>query len=124
MAFAGATLQSGIDMVCQVLDFDSHLDGADLVITGEGQADRSTIFDKAPVGVARHAQAHGVPTVLLAGSLGQGHEELYQHGISALMCIADHPMAFEQSLERTDSLLEGAAERVMRLVKLGGLGGP
>ena len=118
MAFAGAQLQSGIDMVCQVLDFDSHLAGADLVITGEGRADRSTIFNKAPVGVARHAQAHGVPTVLLAGGLGPGHEELYGHGIAAVLCIADRPMSFEQSLNRTGELLESAAEQTMRLVLL------
>ena len=118
MAFAGAQLQSGIDMVCQVLDFDSHLAGADLVITGEGRADRSTIFNKAPVGVARHAQAHGVPTVLLAGGLGPGHEKLYGHGIAAVLCIADRPMSFEQSLNRTGELLESAAEQTMRLVLL------
>ena len=116
MAFAGAQLQSGIDMVCQVLDFDSRLEGADLVITGEGRADRSTIFNKAPVGVARHAEAHGVPTVLLAGGLGPGYEELYGHGIAAVLCIADRPMSFEQSLARTGELLESAAEQTMRLV--------
>ena len=38
--------------------------------------------------VARHASAHGVPTVLLAGSLGEGHEELYQHGVVAILCIS------------------------------------
>ena len=59
MAFTGAALQSGIDMVCEVLGFDALLEGADLVITGEGRADHSTIFNKAPVGVARHAR----PTV-------------------------------------------------------------
>ena len=81
MAFTGATLQSGIDMVCEVLNFDSLLEGADLVITGEGRADHSTIFNKAPVGVARHAQAHGIPTVLLAGGLGPGYEELYDYSL-------------------------------------------
>ena len=118
MAFAGAQLQSGIDMVCEVLDFDSLLEGADLVITGEGRADHSTIFNKAPVGVARHAQAHGVPTVLLAGGLGPGYEELSGHGISAVLSISDRPMTFDQSLARTGELLESAAEQMMRLVML------
>ena len=119
MAFAGAKIQSGIDMVCQVLDFDSHLAGADLVITGEGRADRSTVFDKAPVGVARHARAYGVPTVLLAGSLGQGHEELYDHGVAAILCISDGAMTFQQALGRTGEMLEGTAERAVRLFLLG-----
>ena len=119
MAFAGATLQSGIDMVCEVLNFDALLQDADLVITGEGRADRSTIFNKAPVGVARHAQAHGVPTVLLAGSLGPGYEELYEHAVAAVVCIADRPMSFEQSLSRSGELLESAAENTMRLILAG-----
>ena len=119
MAFAGAELRSGIDMVCDVLGFDAHLEGADLVVTGEGRADHSTIFDKAPVGVARRALACGVPTILLAGSLGPGHEELYQHGIAGLVCIADRPMSFQQSLQRTEELLEGAAQRTMRLMGAG-----
>ena len=119
MAFTRATLQSGIDMVCDVLGFDSLLEGADLVITGEGRADHSTIFNKAPVGVARHAQAHGVPTVLLAGGLGPGYEELYDHGLAAVVCIADRPMTFDVSLSRTAELLEAAAERSMRLIATG-----
>lgn len=119
MAFAGAKIRSGIDMVCQVLDFDAHLAGADLVITGEGRADHSTVFDKAPLGVARHARAHGVPTVLLAGSLGEGHEELYAHGVASILCISDGAMTFQQALSRTGMMLEGTAERAVRLFLLG-----
>ena len=119
MAFAGAEIRSGIDMVCQVLDFDSHLAGADLVITGEGRADRSTVFDKAPVGVARHAKALGVPTMLLAGSLGEGHQELYDHGVASILCISDGAMTFQQALGRTGEMLEGTAERAVRLFLLG-----
>ncbi|MAZ60372.1 MAG: glycerate kinase [Chloroflexi bacterium] len=120
LAFANAELRSGIDMVCDVLEFEKHVNGADLVITGEGQSDASTVYDKAPMGVARKATAHNVPTVVLAGSLGKGYEELYKHGISAVVCIADRPMAFDQSLSRTEELLEAAADRTMRLIKLGG----
>ena len=119
MAFAGATLQSGIDMVCEVLNFDAILEDADLVITGEGRADRSTIFNKAPAGVARLARRRGVPTVLLAGSLGQGYEDLYDHDLAAVLGIADRPMNFEQSLSRSAELLQSAAECTMRLILTG-----
>jgi len=118
IAFAGGKLQSGIDMVCQVLDFDRHLEGADLVFTGEGRADKSTVFDKAPVGVARHAMAHGVPSILLAGSLGDGHEELYNHGVASILCISDGAMSFQHALGRTDLMLQGTAERAMRIFLL------
>ncbi len=116
MAFAGGRLQSGIDMVCEVLGFEEQVKDADLVLTGEGRADLSSIYDKAPVGVARKAAPFQVPTVILAGSLGDGYEELYRNGISGVVCIADRPMSFERSLSRTEELLEGAAARTIRLL--------
>ena len=119
MAFANCRLQSGIDLVCEVLDFDKHIQDADLVLTGEGRADLSSIYDKAPVGVARKASPYGVPTVILAGSLGDGYEELYRHGIAGVVCIADRPMSFERSLARTEELLEDAAQRTIRLLQVG-----
>ena len=119
MAFTNCLLQSGIDLVCEVLNFEEHIIGADLVLTGEGRADLSSIYDKAPVGVARKAAPHGVPTVILAGSLGDGYRELYGHGIAGIVCIADRPMSFERSLARTEELLEDTAERTVRLLRHG-----
>ena len=119
IAFANCELRSGIDMVCDALDFDRHAATADLVITGEGRADRSTAFDKAPVGIARRSRAFGVPTLLLAGSLGEGYDALYQHGIDAIIPIAEEPATLETSLQNGAELLERAAERALRLYNLG-----
>ena len=119
IAFANCELRSGIDMVCDALDFDRHAATADLVITGEGRADRSTAFDKAPVGIARRSRAFGVPTLLLAGSLGEGYDALYQHGIDAMIPIAEEPATLEASLQNGAELLERAAERALRLYNLG-----
>ncbi len=119
IAFANAELRSGIDMVCDALDFDRHAAAADLVITGEGRADRSTAFDKAPVGIARRSKAFGVPTILLAGSLGPGYDVLYRHGIDAIIPIAEEPVSLETSLTMGAELLERAAERAIRLYVLG-----
>ena len=115
MAFADATLQSGIDLICQSVDFDSHLEGADLVITGEGRIDASTAFNKAPVGVAKRAKAKGVSVLALAGSLGTGYQQVYDHGIDAVLPISDRPMSFRESLSRTRELLCDAADRGVRL---------
>ena len=120
MAFARAALRPGIDLVCEALDFDHHLEGADLVITGEGQVDASTAYNKAPVGVARRAKARRIPVVLLAGSLGPGYQDVYAHGIDSVVPIADRPMSLRESLARTQELLAAAAERTVRLVRVGG----
>ena len=119
IAFANCDLRSGIDMVCDALDFDASAADADLVITGEGRADRSTAFDKAPVGIARRSRALGLPTLLVAGSLGEGYDALYQHGIDAIIPIAEEPSTLESSLQNGSALLERAAERAVRLYALG-----
>ena len=110
-------------LVSQVFEygrfFGHYARGADLVITGEGRADRSTAFDKAPVGIARRSRALGAPTLLLAGSVGDGYESLYDHGIDAIMPIGEEPATLESSLQNGAALLERAAERALRLYRLG-----
>ena len=120
MAFLNARVESGVDLVCRVLGLEDHLEGADLVVTGEGRADSSTIYDKAPVGVARLAKARGIKVVLMAGSLGRGYEQVYEHGIDAVVPIISRPMAFDESLSRSFDMLRAATERTMRLLVAGG----
>lgn len=68
-ALMDVELRSGIDMVLDVVDFDKTVEGADLVVTGEGRVDRQTLMGKAPAGVARRAQRYGVPCVAVGGSV-------------------------------------------------------
>jgi len=67
LAFLGARLIPGIDLLLDLVGFDAALDGADLVVTGEGSFDAQSLAGKAPVGVARRARTAGVPVVVLAG---------------------------------------------------------
>ena len=120
MAFMSAEIESGIDLICQVLGLEERLAGVDLVITGEGRVDVSTTYDKAPVGVARLAKVKGIPVIAMAGSLGTGYEKVYQHGVDAIVPILDRPRTFEDSISRTYDLLRSTTERTMRLLKLGG----
>lgn len=119
VAFLGGELTSGIDLISDVLNLEENIKDADLIITGEGQTDRSSIFDKGPVGIARMASEYSVPTVILTGSLGRGYRQVYAHNIAAVIPIADKPMRFEVSLLRTKQLLQSTAERVMRLLLIG-----
>ena len=121
VAFTNAEIESGVDLVCRVLGFDEQLEGADLLITAEGRVDGSTIYDKAPVGVARRAKARGIPVIAMAGSLGAGYEEVYEYGIDAVVPILDRPISFEDSISRSFDLLYRATERAMRLLALNAL---
>ena len=118
MAFADARLRPGADIVIDALDLDSRLEGASLVIVGEGQTDRSTIFNKAPVAVAQRAKARGIPTVAISGSLGEGYELVHEHGIDAAFSILDGCMSLEDALSDTARLVTNATEQVCRAVEV------
>ena len=67
VAFAGARLQRGVEIVADAVNLRRRIAGADLVITGEGRLDASSAFGKTAVGVARMAKEAGVPVVAIAG---------------------------------------------------------
>ncbi len=119
LAFAGAELRSGADIVLEALDMEGKLEGADLVIVGEGRMDGSTVFDKAPVAVAKRARRRGIPVVAVCGSLGRGYEDVHRHGIDAVFSAVDGPMTLEEALADTERLVAAATEEACRAVATG-----
>jgi glycerate kinase len=119
VAFLDAALESGAEIVLRLMGAERHLAEADLLITGEGQIDAQTAYGKGPMSVAKMAQAQGVPVIALAGSLGQGAEAVYEHGIDALLSITAGPMTLDDAMRDTAHLLEAAAARALRLVRVG-----
>ncbi|WP_323176289.1 glycerate kinase, partial [Pseudomonas alvandae] len=91
-AFLKAQFRTGVEVVAQLTGLADAISGADLVITGEGRFDAQTLRGKTPFGVARIAQRHGVPVLVVAGTLGEGYEALYEHGIDAAFALANGPM--------------------------------
>jgi glycerate kinase len=88
MAFLNAKLVPGASLVVDASGFDRSLDGAQLVITGEGRVDSQTAQGKAPGEVARRAKAAGVPALLIAGSKGDGWESLLSSGVGTVVLLA------------------------------------
>ncbi len=113
-AFFPAIMKRGIDVVIEYTRLRDHLRGADLVFTGEGQIDFQTASGKTPVGVAQAAQKLGIPTFVLAGSIGRGIEELYEFGIHSIHSIVNAPMTLQAAIERAPELLAQTAEQVIR----------
>jgi glycerate kinase len=114
IAFLGAELRTGIDLVLQLVGFERALDGADLVITGEGKLDAQSLRGKAPVGVARAAAAHGVPVVVMAGAVEVAGRELRAAGFEEAHALLELEPDPERSMAEAASLLERLAERVGR----------
>jgi glycerate kinase len=119
MLFTPARLLPGVGLVLEAVGFDALLEGADLVITGEGRTDGQTAQGKAPVGVAAAAQRRGVPVICLSGGLGPGADDVLSRGIAAVASACPEPMALGEAMDRAAALLEGGAARACRLVRLG-----
>jgi glycerate kinase len=109
LALAGAQLRPGADLVLDVLDFSRRLEGADLVVTGEGRIDKQTLSGKAPYAVARMAHAKGIPVVAVAGSVALSADDLETMGIARAVAIAPPGMSLEEAMRRAAQLTESAA---------------
>ena len=119
IGFLGGHLEAGVDIVLETVGLEGRLDDADLVITGEGSVDYQTVYNKAPIGVARLAKARGIPVVAIVGSLGERYREVHDHGIDAVLAITSAPMTLEEASGRAEELVADAAEQAMRMMAAG-----
>ena len=117
-AFFGAQFRAGVEVVAELVGLAEAVKGADLVITGEGRFDAQTLRGKTPFGVARIAQAQGVPVVVLAGTLGEGYQTLYAHGINAAFAVTSGPMSLEHACANAAQLLTDRARDIARLLAI------
>jgi len=118
MAFSGARLRPGAEMVMEALHLDERLTGAQLVITGEGRIDSQTArFGKGPAAVARHAKQAGIPVAAIGGSVADETElRLLFDGLEATVV---EPGTLEEAIAQARPLLVRAATRLMWLVLTG-----
>lgn len=114
LALLQAKLRPGIEIVLDLLDFDFLVCEADLVITAEGQLDGQSAFGKAPAGVAKRAQQAGTVCIAIAGSLGDGVENLHECGIQSLTSLCTGPMSLQEAMERGPELLADTTEELVR----------
>jgi len=116
MAFLGAKLRSGTEIVFELVRLEERMRDADLVITGEGQIDSQTAFGKTPVGVAKLAKRYGKPVIAVAGAIGDGAEIVHAHGIDAVFSIVNRPMTLEEAMGDVVHLLTSFGEQLGRLI--------
>jgi glycerate kinase len=118
VVFLDAELKAGVNIILDIIDFESKLKGVDLVLTGEGMLDGQSIYGKTPVGVSRTAAKKGIPVVAVAGTLGDGVEKVLEHGIKSYFSIIDRPADLKEIVERSPELLANLSEQIIRTIKL------
>ncbi|MDF2633037.1 MAG: glycerate kinase [Caproiciproducens sp.] len=120
VAFFGAGLQMGIEVILNTVGFDRLADNADLIISGEGKMDTQSLNGKVVIGVARRAKRIGVPLVAVVGDIGDGIEQAYQEGVSGVFSINRVAVDFKEAKQRSQSDLALTMNNLMRfLVRLG-----
>ena len=119
LAFFGATLKPGIEIVTAAVDLDDHVRDADLVITGEGRIDFQTVHGKTPIGVARVAKRHGKPVIGIAGSLGAEVGVVHAHGIDAVFSVLGKPCTLDEALRDAAANVELTARNVAAVLRIG-----
>ncbi len=118
VAFLNGELKPGIEIVLAATKIREIIKDINLVITGEGQIDSQTINGKTPIGVAKVAKEASCPVIAIAGSLGEGSEKVYEHGIDALFSIINRPLSLKEAQENAGILLESLGENIARIIKL------
>jgi glycerate 2-kinase len=94
----GAERVSGIDLVLDAVGLARRVDGADLVVTGEGSYDATSLRGKAVSGVARVAQQAGVPCIVAAGRSDVGAREAAATGVDEVWSVAERLGSAEAGL--------------------------
>jgi glycerate kinase len=105
LAYFGAKLQSGAEIVIEATRLRKRLHDADLCITGEGRLDEGSLHGKAPIAVARLCKELGIRCIAVVGSTGPGAEGAQVEGISAFSAIADASLSSEECFRRASELV-------------------
>lgn len=118
MGFLSAKLQKGIDIVIKYSNLEEKLKDADLVITGEGSIDGQTRFGKTPYGVVTVAKKYNIPTVAIAGNIGEDIDILYDYGFDAIFCILQKVEPLESAIKNGGKNVQKTMENIARFLKM------
>ena len=116
--FHAFSLRPGVDLLMDAVGFADRLARADLVITGEGRIDAQTGFGKTALGVAKRAQAAGVPCIAVGGGVElEGIAALAEVGAVAVP-VTERPQTLEQAMAAGPAPIERCGERLARLASI------
>jgi len=119
MAFLGAELRSGIEIVTQALNLEEHIHDCTLVVTGEGRIDSQSIYGKVPVGVAKVAKKYHKPVIGIAGSLTHDVGVVHQYGIDAVFSVLTSIGTLEEAFRGAFDNIYRASRNIAATLRVG-----
>jgi len=119
MAFLGAELRSGIEIVTQALNLEEHIHDCTWVVTGEGRIDSQSINGKVPVGVAQVAKKYHKPVIGIAGSLTNDVGVVHQYGIDAVFSVLTSISTLEEAFRGAFDNIYRASRNIAATLQVG-----
>ncbi|WP_026566808.1 glycerate kinase [Bacillus sp. UNC41MFS5] len=116
IAFLGASVQSGVDVIMKEVDFDGQIIGADLIITGEGKLDAQTISGKVISGVSKIARKHQVPVIVICGGVEIEPTKFNELGILSAFSIVPGPCSLNESMKKSAAWITERTEAIIRII--------
>ena len=117
VAFFGSQLQMGIETVLDTVDFDSNIDDADFIYTGEGKIDGQSLRGKVVIGVARRARKKNVKVLAFVGDIADGAENAYSEGVTGIFSINRVALPYEKQKPRAKNDLYMTLDNLLRFQK-------
>ena len=105
LVFLDANVQSGIDSIMDLVGFETHLEGTDLIITGEGRFDDQTLHGKVIEGVARKARVQDIPIIVFCGVSEVEEQNVKALGISQVIALVDAETSVDKAIKEAYQLL-------------------
>ncbi|WP_285162926.1 glycerate kinase [Shewanella goraebulensis] len=118
MTLLNAELQPGVDIVIKTVKLAELMQGANIVITGEGRMDSQTLSGKTPMGVMQQAINQQIPVIGIAGCLGQGAELILEKGMTAIFPIIPALAPLDNILADAHGNLVNTAQNIAATLKL------
>ncbi len=119
VAFFGATLRPGVDIIFDTLNVEEKIKDADLIITGEGQFDISSTYNKAPTAIAKLGKKYNIPSIGISGSFGEGFDKLDEFGILSKSTLINKISTLDDNIKNADNLLRIASVEQLKAIKIG-----
>lgn len=118
VALFNAHLKSGLNIVLDELKFDALIEGADLIITGEGKTDAQSVMGKVISGVGNRGKRQQVPVIVISGALGDGYKAIYDCGVSAAFAIFSNDNGLEWHMKHAAQLMDDCAGSLFRFLSV------
>lgn len=118
VAFLGGELRSGIEAVLDSVEFDRLLEGADLVITGEGRIDAQSVRGKVISGVAARTACRKIPLIAIVGSIAPDAGAAYDLGVTAMFSIDREAVDYQKYAANTAEQYQRTLEDILRLLRV------